>query len=65
MDNVSQFKVIRAGFKIIRKENTPRPRIMLRDKNNPAWKVWFNCTSTDERDRIWDNLIVNDFTICD
>lgn len=65
MDNISQFKVIRAGFRIIRKEEVPRPRIIVRDKNNPAWAVWFNCTSVDERNRIWDTLIVNEYIIAD
>ena len=65
MDNKSQFKVIRQGFKIIRKEETPRPRIMMKDKHNPAWIVWFNCTSVDERNRIWENLLVSEFTITD
>lgn len=65
MDNISQFKVIRAGFRIIRKEESPRPRIMVRDKKNPAWNVLFNCTSVDERDRIWENLLVNEYMIVD
>jgi hypothetical protein len=43
----------------------PRPRIIVRDKNNPAWAVWFNCTSVDERNRIWDTLIVNEYIIAD
>ena len=65
MDNTSQFKIIRAGFRIIRKEETPRPRILVRDKNNPAWTTWFNCTSVDQRDQIWDNLITNEYIIND
>lgn len=65
MDNISQAKAIRAGFKILRKEETPRPRIMYKDKQHPTWSPWGTYTSVDHRNRVWDNIVVGDYILVD
>ncbi len=66
MDKNSQDKVIKAGFRIIRKDDYPQPRI--KTKSNSQWSDWHTLAKFDTkaaRDRAFAEMLEDGFTISD
>lgn len=52
MDQKSQIKVIKAGFKILRPDDNPAPRIKVKDNTSSEWHTFEkDFKSKAERDR--------------
>ena len=66
MDKKSQLKVIKAGFKIIRKDDTPSPRIKMIGKGTYDWVTYEkDFPSKAARDRRFEELLVSNIFISD
>lgn len=66
MDQKSQLKVIKAGFKIIRKDDQPVPRIKIKDNRSREWRTYAkDFKSKAERDRRFNELLVSNIIISD
>lgn len=66
MDQKSQLKVIRAGFRIIRTDDQPSPRIKVKDKTSNEWHTLEkDFKSKAERDRRFNDLLVSNIIISD
>lgn len=58
MDQKSQLKVIKAGFKIIRIDDQPSPRIKVKDKTSREWHTLEgDFKSKAARDRRFNELL--------
>jgi hypothetical protein len=65
MDAKSQLKVVRAGFTIIRKDDSRSPRIKYKDARQTEWATLRKFDTKAARDREFNklialNLIIND-----
>lgn len=66
MDKNSQDKVIRAGFRIIRKDDYPQPRIKIKINNQGSdWRTLAKFVTKAERDRAFAGLLEDELTISD
>jgi len=66
MDQKSQIKVIKAGFKIIRTDDQPSVRIKVKDRTSNEWHTLEkDFKSKAERDRRFDQLLVSSIIISD
>ena len=66
MDQRSQIKVIKAGFKILRADDQPSPRIKVKDKTSNEWHALEkDFKSKAERDRRLAMLLVSNIYILD
>ena len=65
MDKKSQIKVIKAGFTVIRPDNTPQPRIKYLDAVKYEWRTMRNFPSATARDREFKDLLQNPCMISD
>jgi hypothetical protein len=65
MDQSSQVKVINAGFIIIRKDDTPSPRIKVKNKEHHEWVTLTKYDSKASRDRAFDAALEIDNYIND
>lgn len=66
MDQKSQLKVIKAGFKIIHKDDSPEFRIKIRDGYCPNWRfVAKHFKSKEERDNFFNRMLVSNIFIYD
>jgi hypothetical protein len=59
----SRNKLIKAGWKIIRKDDYPEPRIKIATGQNGAWRTLEKYKSKAERDRMFTVLLSADKTI--
>lgn len=59
----SRNKLIKAGWKIIRKDDYPEPRIKIATGQNGAWRTLEKYKSKSERDRMFTVLLTADKTI--
>lgn len=59
----SRNKLIKAGWKIIRKDDYPEPRIKIATGQNGAWRTLEKYKSKAERDRMFTILLSADKTI--
>lgn len=59
----SRNKLIKAGWKIIRKDDYPEPRIKIAAGQNGAWRTLEKYKSKAERDRMFTVLLSADKTI--
>lgn len=57
MDAKSQQKVIAKGFKIIRCDDYPSPRIKVKDKQHPEWSTLMTFVTKAARDREFKELL--------
>lgn len=66
MDQTSQQKVIKAGFKILRADDQPSPRIKIKDSTSLEWHTFEkDFKSKAERDRRMALLLVSNIYIVD
>lgn len=66
MDTKSQTKVMAAGFRIIRKDDYPQPRIKAKiDGLGPEWKTLEKFNTKAARDRAFDEMLKDLMTISD
>jgi hypothetical protein len=66
MDQKSQLKVIKAGFRILRIDDQPSPRIKIKDKTSMEWHTLEDCfKSKAARDRRFNELLVSNIFISD
>jgi hypothetical protein len=66
MDQKSQLKVIKAGFRIIRTDDQPSPRIKVKDKTSNEWHTLEkDFASKAARDRRFNELLVSNIIIQD
>lgn len=66
MDQKSQVKVMKAGFRILRKDDQPSPRIKVKEKGNYEWKTLEKAfASKAARDRRFEELLVSNIYISD
>lgn len=59
----SRNKLIKDGWKIIRKDDYPEPRIKIATGQNGAWRTLEKYKSKAERDRMFTVLLSADKTI--
>lgn len=59
----SRNKLIKDGWKIIRKDDYPEPRIKIATGQNGAWRTLEKYKSKAERDRMFTILLSADKTI--
>lgn len=59
----SRNKLIKDGWKIIRKDDYPEPRIKIATGQNGAWRTLEKYKSKAERDRVFTILLSADKTI--
>lgn len=59
----SRNKLIKGGWKIIRKDDYPEPRIKIATGQNGAWRTLEKYKSKAERDRMFTVLLSADKTI--
>jgi hypothetical protein len=57
MDQLSQVKVINAGFIIIRRDDSPSPRIKVKNKDHHEWVTLEKFETKAARDRAYDALL--------
>ena len=65
MDAKSQSKVVREGFMIIRKDDTPQPRIKFKDAKQREWATYAKFETKAARDRAFDKLMELQHVISD
>ena len=65
MNSNSQYKVLKSGFKIIRKDDYPQPRIKYLDPESKSWKTLEKFNTKASRDREFDIMLKNSKTIED
>lgn len=66
MDKNSQDKVIKAGFRIIRKDDYPQPRIKTKINNQGSdWRTLAKFDTKAARDRAFAELMKDELTISD
>jgi hypothetical protein len=66
MDQKSQVKVMKAGFRILRVDDTPSPRIKIKENGNYEWKTFQkDFASKSARDRRFEELLVSNIYISD
>lgn len=66
MDTKSQTKVMAAGFRIIRKDDYPQPRIKAKiDGLSSEWKTLEKFNTKAARDRAFDEMLKDLMTISD
>ena len=66
MDQKSQIKVMKAGFKILRPDDQPTPRIKIKDNTSHEWLTFEkDFKSKAERDRRMATLLVSNIYIED
>jgi len=65
MDAKSQLKVIKAGFTIIRKDDTPSLRIKYKDSDHHEWTTFHKYETKDARERELHSLLELNLTIED
>lgn len=65
MDQNSQLKVINAGFKILRCDDQPSPRIKVKDGQSNEWRTLEKFPTKAERDRQFKMLLIDENTIQD
>lgn len=65
MDQKSQCKVMAAGFRIIRADDYPQPRIKFKDAKTENWKTLAKFETKATRDRSMEQLLEDDLTITD
>lgn len=56
MDQQSHLKCLKAGFKIIRKDDHPSPRIKVIEKGNDQWHTLGRYETKAERDRHFEQM---------
>lgn len=56
---------MKAGYRIIRKDDNPEPRIKIATGLNGAWRTLEKYKSKAERDRMFNMLLTADKTIDD
>ncbi len=56
MDQQSHLKCLKAGFKIIRKDDQPSPRVKVIDKESNQWHTLAKFETKAERDRYFEDL---------
>lgn len=61
----SRNKLMKAGWRIIRKDDYPEPRIKIATGLNGAWRTLEKYKSKAERDRMFNMLLTADKTIDD
>ena len=64
MDTQSQIKVMDAGFRIIRKDDYPQPRIKAKIDGS-EWKTLEKFNTKAARDRAFDEMLKDLMTISD
>lgn len=66
MDKLSHQKVVKAGFIIIRTDDSPSPRIKVKDKKSSEWRTLEKFETKTARDkRFKEYLESSDFIIQD
>lgn len=66
MDQKSQLKVIAAGFVIIRTDDSPQPKIKVKDSKSHEWHTYVtNFASKAARDRRFAELLKSKTIISD
>ncbi|HLN56109.1 MAG TPA: hypothetical protein VK207_08955 [Bacteroidales bacterium] len=56
MDQQSHLKCLKAGFKIIRKDDQPSPRIKIIEQGRDQWHTLAKYGTKAERDRHFEDL---------
>lgn len=65
MDTYSQKKVIAAGFRIIRTDDQPTPRIKVKENGNYEWRTLEKFETKAARDRRFKELLKDKKNISD
>lgn len=67
MNTSDHIKLLKAGFTIIRADNTPRIRIkkLSPGSGNPSWVTYRNFETKASRDREMKRMLEDDMTISD
>lgn len=65
MDQKSHIKVMSAGFRIIRTDDQPTPRIKVKENGNYEWRTLEKFETKAARDRRFKELLVDEKTIQD
>lgn len=65
MDTNSQMKVMAAGFRIIRTDDQPTPRIKVKENGNYEWRTLEKFETKAARDRMFKELLKDEKTIND
>lgn len=65
MDTNSQMKVMAAGFRIIRTDDQPTPRIKVKENGNYEWRALEKFETKAARDRRFKELLKDVKTIND
>ncbi len=66
MDTKSQIKVMAAGFRIIRKDDYPQPRIKVkRNEQGSDWRTLEKYPTKAARDRAFETMLKDLMTISD
>lgn len=65
MDTNSQMKVMAAGFRIIRTDDQPTPRIKVKENGNYEWRTFEKFETKAARDRRFKELMKDEKTIND
>lgn len=65
MDATSQQKVIAEGFRIIRCDDYPSPRIKIKDKQHAEWSTLMKFDTKAKRDRQFKELLKLSIVITD
>lgn len=66
MDTKSQTKVIAAGFRIVRKDDYPQPRIKVkRNEQGSDWRTLLKFETKAARDRAFIKILDDPMTISD
>ncbi|MHC1773785.1 MAG: hypothetical protein AB9834_00090 [Lentimicrobium sp.] len=63
MDQTSQMKVMKAGFRILRIDDQPSPRIKVKESGNYEWRTLDKFETKAARDRRFKELIQDKRTI--
>ena len=65
MDTNSQMKVMAAGYRIIRTDDQPTPRIKVKENGNYEWRTLEKFETKAARDRRFKELLQDSKTIHD
>lgn len=66
MDTTSQTKVMAAGFRIIRKDDYPQPRIKVKtNRQRSDWRTLEKFETKAARDRAFKDMLKDSMTISD
>ena len=65
MDTKSQTKVMAAGFRIIRKDDYPQPRIKVKNGQGSDWSTLGKYPTKVARDRAFEIMLKDLMTISD